>query len=187
MFILTFLILFLTVSSEGMSKQIQAIIAQQQAAGVLPSLTPVPAVAAPVGVPPVGVPPVALPTGMVSPNPQIAAAQHLQLVASQQQQLLAQQLSGAAWLNQTPSVSALPPAAALTAASLTSVTNLSTLPPEAAAGVIPHAGVVGAAGPGGLDLTSPPPVLPVVKCVPSLMSLPLSNAVTSSPSINQHR
>ena len=115
-----------------------------------------------VGVPPVGVPPVALPTGMVSPNPQIAAAQHLQLVASQQQ-LLAQQLSGAAWLNQTPSVSALPPAAALTAASLTSVTNLSTLPPEAAAGVIPHAGVVGAAGPGGLDLTSPPPVLPVVK------------------------
>ena len=186
MFILTFLILFLTVSSEGMSKQIQAIIAQQQAAGVLPSLTPVQAVAAPVGVPPVGVPPVALPTGMVSPNPQIAAAQHLQLVASQQQ-LLAQQLSGAAWLNQTPSVSALPPAAALTAASLTSVTNLSTLPPEAAAGVIPHAGVVGAAGPGGLDLTSPPPVLPVVKCVPSLMSLPLSNAVTSSPSINQHR
>lgn len=174
MFIYTSSAVFLAVASDGMSKQIQAIIAQQ-AAGVIPTLTP--ALSAPVGVPLVPLAGVSHP-----PNTQLAA-HHLQLMnqaATQQSQqhLYTQNLTGAPWLKQAPP-------SALTAASAglsASAANLRMLP---AVGVMPPvpSAVMSSLS---LDLNSPPPVTSV-KSVPSLMSLPLTGGTSAASSINMHR
>lgn len=124
----------------------------------------------------------ALPAPVPPPaqSPQLTAQQHLQLlhhtVATQQahQQLLAQQLTGAAWLHHTPpAVAHQLPGASATGLSSTELAGLAgVMPSVAATGLLPPHMMA------GVGMTSPPPAVSgVPTCVPSLMSLPMSSSL----------